>query len=200
MDRTPYSAASMTNSTHGSSFHGRPSSMENGNHHLNDSDVFDSLPESPFTKNIHQLNDSPFGLDPLPHETSNGSIFSSMHGLNLGVAPGLNGGLLSNQFGNLTLDTQNLQQEEDDASFLDLPFACNDMEEDTLPSDVNSSSHDNLSSSSIPVSSFVSLVDSAPKLSLFEPTSCDINEGASTVSSIDDELREFQLFGQALRS
>lgn len=169
MDQRPYSAASMIQGT-GT----RPTSIDT------DGDEFNTLPESPFTKNQEY---SPFGLDSLPHD----GIFSSMHGLNLGAT---SGGFMDEHSHSSHADTG----DSDDASFLDLPFACNDMDEESYGLDNNLAS-----SSSLPVSSFVSLVESAPKLSLFESNGASEEDQVGGMS-IDDELREFQLFGQALRS
>jgi hypothetical protein len=47
------------------------------------------------------------------------------------------------------------------------------------------------------VSSFVSLVDSAPKLSFAQ--SALVEEETNFDHTIDDELRDFQLFGKALK-
>jgi hypothetical protein len=212
MDQRRYSAASMTHSTS----QGRAGSTGRGGggggFGDRSSEEFNTLPESPFTRSSHHYDgNSPFGgHDSLPRD--GGSILSSMYGMNLGVLGG-SSSLQSGGLGGNPLDNP-LSDLDDGASFpSDLPFACNDMDEDSSFSGFgnnNNNQHDNgistasssssssVTSSSFPVSSFVSLVDSAPKLSLTQSALVE-EETSNFDQTIDDELRELKLFGQALK-
>jgi len=214
MDQRRYSAASMTHSTsQGRAGSTGRSGGGGGGFGDRSSEEFNTLPESPFTRSSHHYDgNSPFGHDSLPRD--GGSILSSMYGMNLGVLGG-SSSLQSGGLGGNPLDNPLSEDLDDGASFpSDLPFACNDMDEETSFSGFgnNNNQHDNgvstsssssssssssVASSSFPVSSFVSLVDSAPKLSLTQSALVE-EETSNFDQTIDDELRELQLFGQAL--